>query len=554
MEPVMDNSGEVARHRRAVPLSTAELDALIPAYEFTDYIDSGGMGAVYKAVQKSLNRVVAVKLLPKGHLEKEGFKERFKREAEALARLNHPNIISVYDCGETAEGQMYYVMEFVSGMDLHHLLRRDPPGPQKIVQIIAQVCEALQHAHEQGIVHRDIKPANILVDDQGRVKVADFGLAKILGEEVVHHTAVGTAMGTPEYIAPEALENSARVDHRADIYSLGVVTYELFTGLLPKGEWDPPSRCSGTDKRVDTLVSRALQQNPDKRYQSVNDITQVLNVLLKNCDWRHYHRASRSIGLACGKEEGAVASGTVTVKMGQRSKAGRGARWAGVLVLVAGMLLAVAWQAGWLQRQEVVVPAALPKEAAAAESSSETAAPDQLKLAAWILGQGGTLNVLTPETMWQVEGPEVHVSWPPPLVPVSRARVLMTDRSDIHDMSDLPLGLFVIWRVSFQGVPLTEAPFAGLVDLLRAADTVSHLNLSGLEVPTRSLQKLADLPSLRSLDITRSTAVTPEALPFLAACTQLRLLRLGGGGSRVNEAMLSELRARLPGCGVHDDF
>lgn len=552
----MDKSGKVAAHGRSVPPSTAELDGLIPAYEFTDYIDSGGMGTVYKAVQRSLNRVVAVKLLPKNHIEKEGFKERFKREAEALARLNHPNIVSVYDCGETAEGQLYYVMEFVSGTDLHHLLRRDPPGPQQIVQIIGQVCEALQHAHEQGIVHRDIKPANILIDERGRVKVVDFGLAKILGQKAVNHTATGMAIGTPEYIAPEALDDSAKVDHRADIYSLGVMTYELFTGHLPKGEWELPSACSGTDKRVDTLVSRAMQHNPERRYQSVGDITQVLNLLLKNCDWRHYRRVFRSSKVEPGQEDSRpVSSGAATVNMSQQAKGGRRWRWAAVLVLLGGACLAVAWQAGWLPQRELAgpVPASSLQEPGPSSALQETAASEQWKLAAWVVSHGGGFNVLTPETMWQVEGPEVPVSWPPPLVPVSRARWMMAERSDILDMAELPQGRFLIWRIFFQGVALSEAPYAELVELLLAAGTVSHLNLRGLEVSTPSLRKLAGLPSLRSLDLMRSPAVTPEALPFLAACAQLRLLRIGGGGSQVDEAMLVELRSRLPGCGVHDD-
>lgn len=220
MELVPDNSGEKNRPPgAAIPPSLAELDVLIPAYQFVQFIDSGGMGAVYKAVQKSLNRIVAIKLLPSCHKERDGFVERFRREAEALAKLNHSHIISVYDFGETSDGQMYYAMEFVDGMDLYHLLRRDPPSPKRLLEILLHVGSAIQYAHDHNIVHRDIKPANILINEQGDVKVADFGLAKILGPQTIDVTATGTALGTPDYIAPEATEHGVVIDHRVDIYS-----------------------------------------------------------------------------------------------------------------------------------------------------------------------------------------------------------------------------------------------------------------------------------------------------------------------------------------------
>ncbi len=528
--------------------------ALIPGYELTDHIDSGGMGAVYKAVQKSLNRVVAIKLLPGPHQEREGFMERFKREAEALARLNHPNIISVYDCGQSAAGQPYYVMEFVSGMDLQHLLRREPPDPRQIMHIISQVCGALQYAHEQGIVHRDIKPANILIDARGHVKVADFGLAKIVGPQAAGQTVVGTTMGTPDYIAPEVLEQGPVVDHRVDIYSLGVMIYEMFTGHLPKGRWDPPSVRCGTDKGLDALVSRALQNDPDKRHQSMKDMVQAVSKLQNTCDWRHYRRPPRNATGEHGPEPGKpTPSGALTVQAEQRPKAGRWARRAAVLVLLGGAVLAAAWQAGWLQGGSAAVAVSSARPDADVPASAEVAAPEQLRLAAWALQHGGSLNVLTPENMWQVEGPDVPVTWPPPLVSVGRAGELLAGSATIREVSDLPQGRFLIWRVSFIDAPLMEDTFSELVELARAAGAVSHLNLRGLAVPTQALEKLAGLPSLRSLDLMGSPAVTPVATPCLAGCRQLRLLRVGGHGSQVSDAMLTELRALLPFCGVHDD-
>lgn len=155
--------------------------------------------------------------------------------------------------------------------------------------------------------------------------------------------------------------------------------------------------------------------------------------------------------------------------------------------------------------------------------------------------------------MWELEGPDVPVTWPPPLVQVPKAGALLAGNSDVRFMSDLPQGRFHVWRVAFLGIPLMEAAFAELVDLIAAADTVSHLNLRGLDVPTTALEKLAGLPSLRSLDLRLSPAVTPAAMPYLGACKQLGLLRLGGGESHVTESMLEELRSLLTGCGVHDD-
>lgn len=563
MESAKDNSGESRKPKGSPPPSTAELDELISGYKFVEYLDSGGMGAVYKAVQKSLNRTVAVKLLPKVHLDKEGFADRFKREAHALAQLSHPHIISVYDSGETRDGQLYYVMEFVSGMDLQHLLKRESPSPRRILQIISQVCDALQYAHERGIVHRDVKPANILIDERGNVKVADFGLAKIVGPEAVDYTATGTTLGTPDYIAPEAMEYGVKIDHRVDIYSLGVMIYEILTGHVPKGQWEPPSIRSGADKRIDALVSRAMQNDPDKRYQQVSDMTQVLGKLLKNCDnWKNYRRPSKISAIMPPGGGRAASTGAVTQKFGQHPgiSARPMVRTALLTALVILIGVAAAWQAGWLPGGSGVaeaaganspVPAEPPMPAATTEG--EAAAPEQLQLAVWVLEHGGILNVLTPENMWELEGPDVPVTWPPPLVQVPKAGALLAGNSDVRFMSDLPQGRFHVWRVAFLGIPLMEAAFAELVDLIAAADTVSHLNLRGLDVPTTALEKLAGLPSLRSLDLRLSPAVTPAAMPYLGACKQLGLLRLGGGESHVTESMLEELRSLLTGCGVHDD-
>mgnify|MGYP000073683113 CR=1 FL=1 len=333
---------------RFVPPTPAELAPLFPQLEILELIGSGGMGAVYKARQVHLDRLVALKILPPQLAQDPAFEERFLREARVLARLNHPHIVAVYDFGhtspqpsphpgplpggeegphpnplpqgegacppspsgrgaggegapppegeggertETSQGNSrlyYFLMEYVDGTTLRHLLRQGKLQPEQALAIVPQICEALQYAHDQGVVHRDIKPENILLDRQGRVKIADFGLAKIAGpsprplsqgergaEGGVREftlTATGQVMGTPHYMAPEQLRGTHDVDHRADIYSLGVVFYEMLTGELPIGKFAPPSHKVQVDVRLDEVVLRALENEPERRYQRVSEV------------------------------------------------------------------------------------------------------------------------------------------------------------------------------------------------------------------------------------------------------------------------------------------
>jgi serine/threonine protein kinase len=205
------------------PPGIEEVARLFPQLEILAFIGKGGMGAVYKARQPALDRVVALKILPPQTAGGPGFVERFNREARALARLTHPNIVAVHEFGQ-ANGLPFFIMEFVDGLNLRELEQAGRLSPREALQIVPQICEALQFAHDEGIVHRDIKPENILVDKKGRVKIADFGIAKILGrEQDAAITETKGALGTPHYMAPEQLEKPTTVDHRADIYSLGVV-------------------------------------------------------------------------------------------------------------------------------------------------------------------------------------------------------------------------------------------------------------------------------------------------------------------------------------------
>ena len=263
-----------------VPPTVAELANVIPQIEILELLAKGGMGAVYKGRQKSLDRLVAVKILPPDNHDA-AFAERFTREARALAKLNHPNIVAIHDFGN-ANGLFYFVMEYVEGANLRHLLKEKAFAAKDALAIVPQLCDALQFAHDEGIVHRDIKPENILIDKKGRVKIADFGLAKLLGHEHIDDnlTATHQVMGTIKYMAPEQMEGAKDIDHRADIYSLGVVFYELLTGELPLGRFAPPSKKVLIDVRLDEIVLRALEKEPNLRYQHAEDVkTEVESVV-----------------------------------------------------------------------------------------------------------------------------------------------------------------------------------------------------------------------------------------------------------------------------------
>jgi len=273
-------SGAAAAPPSFVPPSVAELAKLFPQLEILECLGRGGMGAVYKARQPRLERFVALKILAPEKQSEPQFAERFEREARALARLNHPNIVAVFDSGEV-QGQFYLIMEFVDGLTLRQVIQNGKLSPAEALQIVPKICEALQYAHEQGIVHRDIKPENILLDKQGRVKIADFGIAKIAGKESSDFSLTGArdVMGTPHYMAPEQLEKPQSVDHRADIYSLGVVFYEMLTGELPLGRFAPPSKKVQVDVRLDEVVLHALEKEPARRYQHASQVKTAVETI-----------------------------------------------------------------------------------------------------------------------------------------------------------------------------------------------------------------------------------------------------------------------------------
>jgi TM2 domain-containing membrane protein YozV/predicted Ser/Thr protein kinase len=256
-----------------IPPPVGEIAKLFPQLEIIEFIGKGGMGAVYKARQPALDRFVALKILPLRVAGAPGFAERFNREARALARLVHPNIVAVHDFGQAGELH-YLVMEFVEGANLREVERAGQLAPEQALAIVPQICEALQFAHNEGIVHRDIKPENILMDKKGRVKITDFGIAKILGRisDQAFLTGAKDVVGTPHYMAPEQIERPTLVDHRADIYSLGVVFYEMLTGELPLGKFAPPSNKVQMDVRLDEIVLRTLEKEPERRYQQASQV------------------------------------------------------------------------------------------------------------------------------------------------------------------------------------------------------------------------------------------------------------------------------------------
>jgi hypothetical protein len=309
----------------SVPPSIEEVALHFPGLEIIELLGRGGMGAVYKARQKQLDRLVALKILPPRSGDDSAFAERFTREAKALARLNHPGIVTLYEFGKVdpqpsttnplsrqnevtagrpSYGLYYFLMEFVDGVNLRRLLAGGRIAPREALAIVPQICDALQYAHDQGIVHRDIKPDNILLDRRGRVKLADFGLAKLvesdapltpslsasdaerLADRPVEGkppvlTEAGKIMGTPRYMSPEQVQNPGAVDHRADIYALGVVFYQMLTGELPGKSLEPPSRKVEIDVRLDDVVLRALEKDPERRYQQVSEVKTSVETIVR---------------------------------------------------------------------------------------------------------------------------------------------------------------------------------------------------------------------------------------------------------------------------------
>src|SRR5438477_3333569 len=258
-------------------------------YEILGKLGEGAMGVVYRARDNAIGRVVALKMLSAELGAEDELHHRFRREAEAIGRLSHPNIVTVYDLGES-EGQLYMAMELLEGDDLRSLIERRVEVPlSDRVRVLVQICDGLAYAHSRGVVHRDIKPANILVTGAGHVKILDFGLARVATRATI--TRKGMILGTPDYMAPEQAMGRA-VDRRSDVFSAGSVFYEFLTGEKPfKGktlhavlfqiiqeEPDPVLTMNPElPTRLAALVHRMLVKDPEKRYQSMDEVGRDLH-------------------------------------------------------------------------------------------------------------------------------------------------------------------------------------------------------------------------------------------------------------------------------------
>ena len=417
------------------PPSLNAVAALFPQLEILGLLGAGGMGAVYQARQPALDRWVALKVLPAGGGGGPAFEERFNREARALARLNHPNIVTVHEFGR-AGTLHYFIMEYVDGPNLRQLERSGQLTAREALQIIPQICDALQYAHDQGVVHRDIKPENVLVDRRGRVKIADFGLARILGrdQDAVRLTVEGQVMGTPHYMAPEQLARPLTVDHRADIYSLGVVFYEMLTGELPLGHFEPPSRKVEVDVRLDEVVLRALENDPVRRFQKASEVRTRVETIAESSPTPEPSNPAAPIGRRAWK-------------------------WgaAGLLAVGVGLLME-RWILSWQPK--------LPGRSA--EASAMRSDPDPGVLTA-ALPSGGEVRLLAvgdgrsgaPGAWWRPDGTpisEAHfdLSGGPGSSPVAgtRPRELVFQTTGVDLIKDRPV---------FDGEPALNPAFSGAV-------------------------------------------------------------------------------------------
>ncbi len=284
-DPAAKASSTVLRWGHPGFPSASELRNAITGYTVEKMLGMGGMGAVYLGRQTNLDRPVAIKLLNLQLSHDAEFAERFAREAKAMAMLDHPNIVHVLEFGTTGQGHLYYTMEYLEGGDLLALLRdKGPLDGASATALMVQICGALQCAHAEGIVHRDIKPANVLLTRTGVPKVADFGLVRgSTGSHQSDLTVTGMVLGTPEYMAPEQRSGLA-VDARADVYAMGVLLYQLMTGRLPRGAWDPPSqvceaRGAVADARLNRIVRTALQEDPEARFLNARAMQDALSAL-----------------------------------------------------------------------------------------------------------------------------------------------------------------------------------------------------------------------------------------------------------------------------------
>ncbi len=279
LAPPPEPQQETAAQRKPEP-AKADNRPVVPGYDVLELLGRGGMGEVWKARQLSLKRPVAIKVLSEELAKEPDFVRRFERESSALAALAHPHVVQVFDRGH-ANGKWYFTMEFVEGRSLRDKHAEKPLTRAELLRLVAQVARAIDYAHQKGVIHRDLKPENVLVDHQGNAKVADFGLAGMAEEGRSSLTMTAVAMGTAHYMAPEQRKDAKNVDGRADLYSLGVMLYELLTGELPVGRFKTPrEKLPDLDARLDDMILKLLDQDPARRPRRALDVAALLDSLV----------------------------------------------------------------------------------------------------------------------------------------------------------------------------------------------------------------------------------------------------------------------------------
>ncbi|MBL8725583.1 MAG: serine/threonine protein kinase [Planctomycetes bacterium] len=413
----------------AAPPEFELLAAAFPELGIEGLLGQGGMSTVYRVRQKSLGRTLALKILAPKLAADPQFTTRFAREAHALAQLDHPRILKVLDFGQR-QGFCYLLTEYVDGIDLRRLMAMGRLAPEEALRLCPQLCDALRYAHERGVVHRDIKPENILIDQEGQAKVADFGLARIVDEgPAAPLTRTSQVLGTPHYMAPEQWRSGA-VDHRADIFALGVVLYEMLTGQLPLGAFAPPSQQQGVPHGLDAVVRRALAQDPERRYQRVADLERDLR------------------GVGAEAPRAAAGSGSAP----SRVRVSRLCRLPLVGMVVFVLVLAAAGMAAWRMHHESVALAVLEQEWArydadqGARAANERAGREILQVAPrpalprppvrepWERGQVGLRQFV-----WSVPPLAFAVLWGTGIWALSRIR---RSRGALHGVG---LAVFAVW-------------------------------------------------------------------------------------------------------------
>ncbi len=253
----------------------ARVQAALPRYALEEPLGRGGSSVVFAAYEERLGREVALKVFADLPGSEPAARERFAREARAMAGLAHPNVVVIHDFGQ-AEELDWIAMERIDGVTLRQLLLDGPLDVEEFAGIALPLLNGIEFAHSRGVVHRDVKPENILLDSTGHVKVCDFGIAKWAGPQTHWQTRSGVALGTPRYLAPEQIEAPATVDERADVFALGVVLYEMLTGEVPVGHFEPPSQRTGVPEALDQVVLRAMSRKPSGRPSSVAELRSEL--------------------------------------------------------------------------------------------------------------------------------------------------------------------------------------------------------------------------------------------------------------------------------------